>query len=220
MRYNLWDWQNLQPYSGPNQQFFQFCDALEVDDGIIAPESGFGLDHALTAWGSYLTNTYLPQSTFCALLHVVRADTLLVCGSVDRECVSCSLHSNFLVTDEPNSTCLGTPPSDSEYWGSDYAPNASRAWEWMTCNQFGFFQDSAPTNEITLVSRLVQPSADEVRILYECRRLLAYLLAAQMSMDVPGCVFLPSGPQCSADELGVRWMEFECTSSLLRSRHA
>ena len=65
VRYNLFDWQSLQPYSGPNQQFYQFCDALEVDtDGTVAPASGFGLDHALQAWGAYLTNTYLPASTF------------------------------------------------------------------------------------------------------------------------------------------------------------
>ena len=63
VRYNLWDWQSLQPYSGPNQQFYQFCDALEVgSDGSVAPAAGFGLDHALTAWGSYMTNTYLPAS--------------------------------------------------------------------------------------------------------------------------------------------------------------
>ena len=75
-----------------------------------------------------------------------------------------------------NSTCLGTPPPDSEYYSDVYTPNAARSWDWMTCNQFGFFQDSPPTTETALVSRLVQPSADEVRmLLYRCL-LLAYLL--------------------------------------------
>ncbi|KZV68144.1 peptidase S28 [Peniophora sp. CONT] len=129
LRYNLWDWQSLQPYSGPNQQFFQFCDALEVDGGKVAPATGFGLDHALEAWGSYLTNTYLP----------------MICGHDDME------------------TCLGTPPPDSEYYTNDYTPNSARSWSWMTCNQFGFFQDSPPTGQTTLVSRLVQPSADETK---------------------------------------------------------
>ena len=76
VRYNLWDWQSLQPYSGPNQQFYQFCDALEVgSDGTVAPAAGFGLDHALTAWGSYMTNTYLPasalQSKFESIVHLI-----------------------------------------------------------------------------------------------------------------------------------------------------
>lgn len=32
------------------------------------------------------------------------------------------------------------------------------------CNQVGFFQDGAPTNTRTLVTRLVEPIYDEVRI--------------------------------------------------------
>ncbi|TFY82703.1 hypothetical protein EWM64_g1305 [Hericium alpestre] len=59
LRNNLWDWQSLSPTSGPGSQFFNFCDALEVKEGKNAPASGWGLDHALTAWGSYFKNTYL-----------------------------------------------------------------------------------------------------------------------------------------------------------------
>ncbi|KAK7470336.1 hypothetical protein VKT23_001765 [Stygiomarasmius scandens] len=61
VRNNLWDWQSLQPTSGPNAQFFQFCDTLEVlpYNGAVAPAEGFGLDHALNAWGNYWTSTYL-----------------------------------------------------------------------------------------------------------------------------------------------------------------
>jgi len=58
VRNNLWDWQSLQPTSGPKAQFYQFCDALEVKDGQNAPATGWGLDHALAAWGSYFKNTY------------------------------------------------------------------------------------------------------------------------------------------------------------------
>ena len=62
VRNNLWDWQSLSPTSGGGT-FFEFCDALEVDaNGNHAPAAGFGLQHALSAWGSYLTNTYLPTS--------------------------------------------------------------------------------------------------------------------------------------------------------------
>ncbi|VDC02130.1 unnamed protein product [Peniophora sp. CBMAI 1063] len=133
LRYNLFDYQSLQPYSGTTeQQFFKFCDALEVDGGKVAPATGFGLNHTLSAWGSYLTNTYLPS----------------ICGDDDME------------------TCLGTPPPDSEYYSNDYTPNSARAWAWMTCNEFGFFQDSPPTGQTAIVSRLVQPSADELRCQY------------------------------------------------------
>ncbi|KAG6808517.1 hypothetical protein H0H92_003858 [Tricholoma furcatifolium] len=58
LRNNMWDWQSLQVFTGPGGQFFDFCDALEVKNGEVAPASGFGLDHALTAWGAYWNETY------------------------------------------------------------------------------------------------------------------------------------------------------------------
>ncbi|KAI9446834.1 peptidase S28 [Lactarius indigo] len=45
-------WQSLSPASGGGG-FYDFCDALEVDNGISAPECGWGLGHALTAWANY-----------------------------------------------------------------------------------------------------------------------------------------------------------------------
>ncbi|KAH9948740.1 peptidase S28 [Amylocystis lapponica] len=69
LRNNLFDWQSLQPYGGPGQQFFQFCDALEVKDNVSAPAAGWGLEHALNAWGSYWANTYLSE----------------ICGDLDAE---------------------------------------------------------------------------------------------------------------------------------------
>ncbi|KAG6832185.1 hypothetical protein H0H92_004917 [Tricholoma furcatifolium] len=63
LRNNLWDWQALQPTTGPGGQFFKFCDALEVKNGISASAGGWGLDHALTAWGSYFKNSY--YQTLC-----------------------------------------------------------------------------------------------------------------------------------------------------------
>ncbi|KAG5733082.1 putative serine protease K12H4.7 [Termitomyces sp. T112] len=61
LRNNLFDWQSLQVYSGPGTQFYEFCDALEVKNGQVAPESGWGLDHALDAWGTYWRETYLKE---------------------------------------------------------------------------------------------------------------------------------------------------------------
>ncbi|TFK25968.1 hypothetical protein FA15DRAFT_638482 [Coprinopsis marcescibilis] len=59
LRNNLWDWQSLQPQTGPGHKFYQFCDALEVnDDGVSAPASGWGLEHALNAWGFYWRTRY------------------------------------------------------------------------------------------------------------------------------------------------------------------
>ncbi|KAG6918838.1 hypothetical protein DXG01_011243 [Tephrocybe rancida] len=58
LRNNLWDWQSLSVTTGPGGQFFKFCDALEVNAGKVAPASGWGLDHALAAWGSYWRTTY------------------------------------------------------------------------------------------------------------------------------------------------------------------
>ncbi|TFY82702.1 hypothetical protein EWM64_g1303 [Hericium alpestre] len=85
-------------YSGPGAQFYRFCDALEVDNGKIAPAGGFGLEHAIAKWGAYFRNTYLQ----------------LLCGNQGAE-----------------------------------------------CNEFGGFQDGAPTDSLTIASRLIQPGYDE-----------------------------------------------------------
>ncbi|KAH6914760.1 serine carboxypeptidase S28-domain-containing protein [Coprinopsis sp. MPI-PUGE-AT-0042] len=61
LRNNLWDWQELQPGAGSGQAFYRFCDALEVDDGVSAPETGWGLEHALNAWGFYWRTRYYSQ---------------------------------------------------------------------------------------------------------------------------------------------------------------
>ncbi|EIW78769.1 peptidase S28 [Coniophora puteana RWD-64-598 SS2] len=66
---NLFDWQSLQPDSGPDQMFFQFCDALEVKDGVSAGATGWGLDNAIEAWGSFWNTTYYSY----------------VCGDTDAE---------------------------------------------------------------------------------------------------------------------------------------
>ena len=64
---NLFSWQSLQPDSGPNQAFYQFCDALEVQNGVSAPTSGWGLDYALQAWGTYWKSTFYAQSMYLFL---------------------------------------------------------------------------------------------------------------------------------------------------------
>lgn len=43
------------------RRFLQVLRSLEVWNGTIAPASGFGLDHALTAWGNFWKNGYLVE---------------------------------------------------------------------------------------------------------------------------------------------------------------
>ena len=73
MRSNLWDWQSLSPTTGTEGEFFKFCDALEVkDNGDVAPEAGWGVDHAYAAWSSYFKNQYIDDCALCSLLSDMR----------------------------------------------------------------------------------------------------------------------------------------------------
>ncbi|KAG2355878.1 serine carboxypeptidase S28-domain-containing protein [Suillus spraguei] len=58
LEYNLWDWQSMQPDDGPGSMFYEFCDALEVKDGVNAGPDGWGLDNAINAWGNFWNTTY------------------------------------------------------------------------------------------------------------------------------------------------------------------
>ncbi|KAG2357277.1 serine carboxypeptidase S28-domain-containing protein [Suillus spraguei] len=69
LQYNLFDWQSLQPDVGPGAMFFDFCDALEVKDGVNAGPEGWGLDNAIYSWGNFWNTTYYDY----------------VCGSEDAE---------------------------------------------------------------------------------------------------------------------------------------
>jgi len=70
VRNNLWDWQRLQTDSGPNAPFGRFCDALEVKDGQVAGPKGWGLDHALRAWGKFWKDGYLADRRFFIHLQI------------------------------------------------------------------------------------------------------------------------------------------------------
>ncbi|KAG1723677.1 peptidase S28 [Suillus lakei] len=58
LQYNVFSWQSLQPDVGPGAMFYQFCDLLEVKDGINAGPDGWGLDHAINSWGNYWNTTF------------------------------------------------------------------------------------------------------------------------------------------------------------------
>ena len=55
---NLLTWQGLTPSTGAGSAFYTFCDALEVKNGVSASANGWGLDHAIFAWGQYWKETY------------------------------------------------------------------------------------------------------------------------------------------------------------------
>ncbi|OJA11103.1 hypothetical protein AZE42_08867 [Rhizopogon vesiculosus] len=55
---NLYDWQSMDPDVGPGAMFFQFCDALEVKDGMNAGPGGWGLENAIYAWGNFWNTTF------------------------------------------------------------------------------------------------------------------------------------------------------------------
>ncbi|KDQ20234.1 hypothetical protein BOTBODRAFT_142776 [Botryobasidium botryosum FD-172 SS1] len=58
LSYPLALWQFLDPTSGPDNDFFKFCDALEVKNGVSAPADGWGLEYALEAFGKYMNHTF------------------------------------------------------------------------------------------------------------------------------------------------------------------
>ena len=61
VRNNLWDWEWQEYYH--SRALDAFCDVLEVKDGQVAGPSGWGVDHALKAWGKVWTGGYLATRT-------------------------------------------------------------------------------------------------------------------------------------------------------------
>ncbi|KAJ6629295.1 hypothetical protein B0H10DRAFT_1986494 [Mycena sp. CBHHK59/15] len=54
-----WSWQLLGPTVGAHQEFFDFCDTLEVKDGVAVGPEGQGLEYALAQWGAWQLQTNL-----------------------------------------------------------------------------------------------------------------------------------------------------------------
>lgn len=95
----------MQPSDGPKSAFFNFCDALEVKDGVSAPASGWGLENALSAWGNYFKTVTIPKSKRMApsqlsrlLIGVPSLVWSTACAGIDVE------------------TCLGTYDANATYW--------------------------------------------------------------------------------------------------------
>lgn len=67
-------------------------------------------------------------------------------------------------------SCLTTYDPNQSYYTNTAVNNAGRSWTWFTCTEVGFFQDGAPTNVPTIVSRLVQPAMDLVSLYHDLTR--------------------------------------------------
>ncbi|EIW61562.1 peptidase S28 [Trametes versicolor FP-101664 SS1] len=71
-----------------------------------------------------------------------------------------------LCGDQDVVSCLGTYNATQEFWTDTSIDNAGRSWTWIVCNEVGFYQEGAPINHPTLVTRLVQPAYDERQCTY------------------------------------------------------
>ncbi|KAF7169373.1 hypothetical protein CNMCM6106_004298 [Aspergillus hiratsukae] len=126
-----WLWQSNTFYTGYSG-FFEFCDAVEnVTPGAksVPGPGGVGLEKALKGYASWFNSTFLPG--YCA---------------------------NYgYWTDEYSIDCFDTYTRSSPMF-TDLSLNntVNRQWVWFTCNEPLFYwQDGAPKNEFTIVSRLV-----------------------------------------------------------------
>ena len=66
----MWYWRRLEN----DRTFYSFCDALEVKNGEAAGLHGWGVDHALAAWGKFWKEGFLQKSKSILLPVFFRAD--------------------------------------------------------------------------------------------------------------------------------------------------
>lgn len=127
-----WLWQGNQFYTGYSP-FFQWCDYIEnaINSTTTPSAEGVGVQKALQGYATWFTTSFLPD--FCY-------DTY---GYAD-------FNGTY------NTACFDTYNTSSPLFADTTLSNtADRQWVWMTCNEpFGYWQDGAPTDRPTLVSRL------------------------------------------------------------------
>ena len=136
VRNNLWDWQSLSPSSGSNTSFQAFCDALEVKDGVNAGPAGWGLDHALKAWGNHWNATYYRQRMSASLHHQKNVVSNVFLYSLWTTGCRVSSQTGFVVwflSDEVvlHRTCLGSYDPTQSFWTNTTVNNAGRSWTWF-----------------------------------------------------------------------------------------
>jgi hypothetical protein len=132
-----WLWQGNQFYRTTG--FYTWCDYVE--NSYTAPNTtlnhtlpgaeGVGLEKALAGYARWTREQFLPG----------------YCEGYGYEDFNGTL----------NTACLNTYNASSPmYTDTTLSNTVDRQWVWMTCNEpFGYWQDGAPANRPTIVSRLV-----------------------------------------------------------------
>ena len=132
-----WLWQSNQFYTNYSG-FYKFCDFVEnvaaagnFTNSTVPGAEGVGLTKALDGYAKWFTSTLLPG----------------YCESYG--------YSDFQGT--YNVECFDTYNTSSPYFTDLSVGNAfDRQWIWMLCNEpFAYWQDGAPTDRPSIVSRLV-----------------------------------------------------------------
>ncbi|KAF2654875.1 hypothetical protein K491DRAFT_693417 [Lophiostoma macrostomum CBS 122681] len=132
-----WTWQSGQFYSTTTlgyTPYYRFCDYIEnqfpnaTNNTAVPGPSGVGLTKALNGYAKWFTELELPG--YCA---------------------------NYGFTGEYNTDCLQALNGSNPIYKDLSVQNVgNRQWNWMLCNEpFEYWQDGAPANRTTLVSRLV-----------------------------------------------------------------
>ncbi|CAJ2507165.1 Uu.00g083510.m01.CDS01 [Anthostomella pinea] len=136
LEYGPWSWQSGQFYSESSigyNPFYQFCDYVEnmfpnSTHAVPGPE-GVGLTKALAGYAKWFKEIQLPGA--CESYGYFE-------GTYNTECFQALNASNPLYHD--------LTPSNA----------GNRQWNWMLCNEpFEYWQDGAPLDRPTLVSRLI-----------------------------------------------------------------
>ncbi|GAB1739785.1 hypothetical protein NU219Hw_g4722t1 [Hortaea werneckii] len=132
-----WLWQGNQFYTGYSG-FFQWCDYIEnminATDTTIRPgPEGVGLEKALAGYAEWTKSVLLPG----------------YCEDYGYDVFNGSL----------NTYCFDTyDPTSPIFTDTTLANEANRQWQWMLCNEpFGYWQDGAPRDRPSIVSRLFTP---------------------------------------------------------------
>lgn len=127
-----WLWQGNQFYTTTG--FYEWCDyvenAVNVTNATALPGAGgVGLQKALAGYASWFKTVLLPG--YCEGYGYFS-------GTMNIECFETYNATNPMYTDVSLSNTV------------------DRQWEWMLCNEpFGYWQDGAPANRSSIVSRYV-----------------------------------------------------------------
>lgn len=132
-----WLWQGNQFYTGYSS-FFQWCDYIEgmtnATNSTTRPgPEGVGLEKALSGYAQWTKEVLLPGY--------------------------CEDYGYEVFNGTYNTYCFNTYDETSPlYTDTSLSNQVDRQWQWMLCNEpFGYWQDGAPADRPTIVSRLVNP---------------------------------------------------------------